>query len=340
MSYADIAAEARGSMGPWCKACPDCDGRACGAHVPGPGAKGSGTVAVRNRVAWEGHRLLMDTIYEGGQPSTETSLFGRTLTLPVMIAPVGDVQRHYGDKLTDVEYNTCVLEAAAQAGTVAWTGDGIRPQIVEKATEIIGSLGGAGIITIKPWPMGMLHEKVALSLSSHPRAIAMDIDGAGLPFLRDFEPPAGPKSVAELKEVAAQCHEARVPFVLKGILSSRGAEKALEAGADAIVVSNHGGRVLDGVPATAEVLPAVVDAVGGACDVLVDGGIRTGIDVFRALALGASATLVCRPFVVCVYGAGATGVMAYLTQLRDELEDAMRMCGALGVAEVCRDMVL
>ena len=97
------------------------------------------------------------------------------------------------------------------------------------------------------------------------------------------------------------------PFILKGIMTVKGAEKALEAGAAGIVVSNHGGRVLDQCPATAEVLPAIVDAVGGKMKVFVDGGIRSGMDVFKALALGADAVLIARPFVTMVYGGGRGG---------------------------------
>ena len=104
----------------------------------------------------------------------------------------------------------------------------------------------------------------------------MDIDAAGLPFLKGLTPPAGSKTVAELREIIDY---AGVPFILKGIMTVRGAEKALEAGAAGIVVSNHGGRVLDGVPATAQVLPEIARAVKGRLTVLVDGGIRTGVDV-------------------------------------------------------------
>ena len=340
MTYAEIAKLARGKMGSWCRACPDCDGRACGAHVPGPGAKGSGIVATRNREAWGDLRLLMDTIYEGEPVSCATVVLGRELRLPVMVAPVGDVKRHYGAMMTDIEYNECVLRAASAAGTVAWTGDGVREEIVECASDLVASLGGCGVLTIKPWPMDVTHRKVARALSAHPMAVAMDIDGAGLPFLRDFDPPAGPKSMAELGEIADQCHDAGTPFVLKGVLGPHGAEKAVRAGADAIVVSNHGGRVLDGVPATAHVLPLVADAVGDDATVLVDGGVRTGIDVFRALALGASGALVCRPFVVCIYGAGEQGVRSYVEQLALELEDAMRMCGARTVDQIDQDMLL
>ena len=107
-----------------------------------------------------------------------------------------------------------------------------------------------------------------------------------------------------------------------------GAEKAVEAGAAGIVVSNHGGRVLDDCPATAEVLADIVAAVDGRAKILVDGGIRTGNDVFKALALGADGVLIARPFVTAVYGGGADSVAAYTEKLGSELADTMRLCGA------------
>ena len=122
-------------------------------------------------------------------------------------------------------------------------------------------------------------------------------------------------------------------------MTVRGARKAAEAGAAAIVVSNHGGRVLDQTPATAEVLEDIVQAVGGQLTILVDGGIRSGVDVFKALALGADGVLIARPFVTAVYGGGADGVRAYVDQLEAELADTMVMCGAHSIGEITRDMV-
>ena len=244
MSYAELSISARGKMGEYCRACPVCDGRACGSKMPGPGAKGSGTVAIRNYDAWQQVLLNMDTIYEPGEVSCATNLFGHEFSLPVMVGPVGDVNRHYGPDYDTVSYNRCVLTAASEAGSVALTGDGMNPDIMRLACELIGELGGAGIPTIKPWSQSTVMEKLELAKAAHPIAIAMDVDAAGLPFLKGFNPPAGAKSQEALAEVVAACEG--IPFIVKGVMTPWGAEKAAEAGASAIVVSNHGGRVLDG----------------------------------------------------------------------------------------------
>ena len=163
--------------------------------------------------------------------------------------------------------------------------------------------------------------------------MAMDIDASGLPFLKNTNPPSGSKSVEELKEIIDY---AGVPFILKGIMTPAAAEKALAAGASGIIVSNHGGRVLDQTPASAWVLPKIAEVVDGRMTVLVDGGIRTGIDVFKAIALGADGVLIGRPFVTSVYGGKEAGVKAYVEKLGAELRDAMQMCGPRNLAEISR----
>ena len=164
----------------------------------------------------------------------------------------------------------------------------------------------------------------------------MDVDGAGLPFLKKLNTSAGSKSQEELAEII---RNAGLPFIVKGIMTVKGALKAKEAGASAIVVSNHGGRVLDQCPATAEVLPEIVDAVQGEMKILVDGGIRSGVDIFKALAIRADAVIIARPYVTAVYGAGAEGIHVLTQKLAAELEDTMEMCGAHTLAEITRDMV-
>ena len=336
MTYQEILANARTCMGPYCKSCPTCNGLACKNTVPGPGAKGIGTGFIRNYQKWQELCVNMDTICENKPVDTSFEFFGKKVALPVFAAPVGAMQLHYGDKYDDLAYNDILVTACAQAGIAAFTGDGTTPAVMEAAAGALKKNGGCGVPTVKPWNMDTIRQKMELVKAADPFAIAMDIDAAGLPFLKNLTPPAGSKTVEELKEISAMAGK---PFILKGIMTVSGALKALEAGASGIVVSNHGGRVLDQCPSTAEVLPAIVDAVGGKMTVLVDGGIRTGMDVFKALALGADAVLIGRPFVNMVYGGGAEGVQVYVDKLKAELADTMAMCGAHSLSDIKRSMI-
>lgn len=336
LTWEGITRAARPLMGGGCKACPVCDGRACKGAIPGPGAKGSGDVALRNYDAWRDVRVVMDTVYEASGPAdTSCGLLGRRWSMPLFIGPVGDVGRHYGPALDTLAYNRVSLKAAAAEGVAAFTGDGVPEELFASSCEAVAEAGGTGVPTVKPWSGPALERRLAQARASGAFAVAMDVDAAGLPFLKGLEPPAGPKSAAQLAQIAAGLP---VPFVVKGVMSAKGAEKAVAAGAAAVVVSNHGGRVLDGCPATAEVLPEVARAVASRAAVLVDGGVRSGLDVFRALALGADGALVCRPFVVAAFGAGEDGVRFLLRRFRAELADAMEMCGARTVADISPEM--
>lgn len=336
MNMQEVLEQSRGRMGTWCKSCPVCNGRACTNHIPGPGAKGTGTVAIRNYEGWQDVFVNVDTIQDTNAVSTTFELFGKTFKYPIFAGPVGAVDMHYSDLYTDATYNDALVEGARKAGIAAFTGDGMDDRIMEAATATIQAQDGIGVPTIKPWPLDIVKAKMELAKQSGAFAVAMDVDAAGLPFLKAFNPPAGRKGVEELKAIRAMCP---VPFIIKGIMSVEGARKALEAGADAIVVSNHGGRVQDGTPSTASVLPKIAQAVQGKMKIFVDGGIRTGVDVFKALALGADGVLVARPFVNAVYGAGAQGVQTLVEKLGSELADTMQMCGATDLASIQASMV-
>ena len=336
MTYAEVLIKAKSCIGVHCKACPVCDGVACRNAIPGPGAKGVGDTAIRNYRAWQEIRVNMDTLCENRPVDTAFSLFGKSFRYPFFAGPVGAVNLHYGEAYDDQSYNRTLVSACAKAGIAAFTGDGTDPGVVQSAAAAIGEAGGLGIPTIKPWDQELVKKKLDLAKQAGAFAVAMDIDAAGLPFLQNRTPPAGGKSVAQLKELTRYAGR---PFIVKGIMTAKGARKARDAGASAIVVSNHGGRVLDQTPATAEVLPEIVHAVGKDMTILVDGGIRSGTDIFKALALGADGVLICRPFVTAVYGGGAQGVQLYIEKLGSELADAMRMCGAFSLKEITRDMV-
>lgn len=337
MNYQEVLEQAKGCVGSFCKACSVCNGKACRNQVPGPGAKGVGDTAIRNYDKWQEIRVNMDTICENGRPDTSLELFGRTFRYPFFAGPLGAVNLHYGDKYDDLAYNKILVKSCSENGIAAFTGDGTNPAVMQAASEAIEAAGGVGVPTVKPWNIDTIREKMALCKKAGSFAVAMDVDAAGLPFLKNMTPPAGSKTVDELREIAKL---AEVPFIVKGIMTARGALKAKEAGAAGIVVSNHGGRVLDQCPATAEVLADIADALkDSGMKIFVDGGIRSGVDIFKALALGADAVLICRPFVPAVYGGAEEGVKLYIEKLGAELEDTMAMCGARDLASITRDMV-
>jgi 4-hydroxymandelate oxidase len=138
----------------------------------------------------------------------------------------------------------------------------------------------------------------------------------------------------DLEWLCGECTGAGLPVVAKGILTDIDARRAVDAGVAGVVVSNHGGRQLDGDPATLDALPEVVDEVGGDTEVLLDGGVRTGPDVVKALALGARAVLVGRPVLWGLAAGGQAGVERVLSLLRDEVADTLRQAGVPRLADV------
>lgn len=336
MNYNEILAAAKDKVGPYCKACPVCNGRACGNAMPGPGCKYPGATAARNFDKWQEIFVNMDTLCPNADPDIGFELFGKTFSAPIFAAPLGSIDMHYGSLYKDQEYNTILLKAAAEYGVAAMTGDGVNPDIMKAAADDMVKLGGIGIPTIKPWNKEFVFEKLDYLKGKGIFAVAMDVDGAGLPFLKAMNPNAGSKSVAEMKEIIDY---AGMPFIIKGIMTVAGAKKAVESGADAIVVSNHGGRVQGGVPSTAEVLPEIAEAVKGQIKIFVDGGIRSGVDVFRAIALGADGVLIGRPLLPMIYGGGEEGFKVYMDKIVGELKSTMTMCGAACLKDIDRAKV-
>ena len=337
MDYSEVLIQARKIDGFRCHACSLCDGRACGSRMPGPGAAGTADTAFRNYDKWKEVRLNMDTIREIREPDTSLELFGRRFALPVFAAPIAGISAHYGGGLKDRDYIESIVSACAVWGTAAFTGDGPDPDNMLAALEAVKAFGGTGVPTVKPWGNALLTEKLSLIRASGAFAAAMDIDTAAFPFVKEPGEASGGKTPGQLAEAV---QNAGVPFILKGIMTEKGADKAVAAGAAGIVVSNHGGRVLDQCPATAEVLEKIAKRVKGKTKIFVDGGIRTGTDVFKALALGADAVLIGRPFVTAFAGAGKEGISCYLEKVAGELRQAMKLCGADTLQEINRDMIM
>lgn len=183
MNVNEIREKSRSVIGPYCKSCMTCNGKACSNKIPGPGAKGTGTVAIKNYDAWQKLEVKMDTIASNNEIDTSFELFGKIFKYPVFAGPVGAVSQHYSDLYNDNSFNEVYVNACAKSGIAAFTGDGLNEEIMIQATRVIKENEGVGVPTIKPWDKETCFEKLKLANESNAFAIAMDIDAAGLPFL-------------------------------------------------------------------------------------------------------------------------------------------------------------
>ena len=337
MNYSEVLESARKNIGPNCKACPECNGIACGNTLPGPGSKGPGNGANDNYNAWRNIKLNMDVIVENVEIDTTSEFFGKELKLPLFSGPIGSIRLQYNPTDDVKDFNEKCLAACESKGVMHFYSTGLEELTQRSAIDSRIAHSNMGVPVINPEAdetiikqMNICKEKQA------PPAICVVVDSAGLPHLKACHGSAGTKSVEQLSMLKK---EAGLPFIVKGIMTAKSALKAVDAGADAIIVSNHGGRVLAGSPATAEVLEEIATAVEGRAKIIVDGGIRTGADMFKAYALGADYCLICRPVLISYYGAGKEGMECYFDKLRDELVDTMYMCGARKISDITRDMV-
>lgn len=329
----EIRDNARKLMEKYCHVCPICNGRACAGEVPGMGGLGSGASFTGNVQALAEIRFNMRLIHDAIDPDTSVTLLGRKLSLPVLAAPIGGVSFNMGGGISEEQYIEAIIDGCKSRSTLGCTGDGVPEFIHGAGFAAIKKAGGHGIPFIKPWEDEELFRKLDLARATGTDILGMDIDAAGLITLRKMGRPVSPKSLTKLTEII---RKSGTKFVLKGIMTPDEAELAVEAGADAIVVSNHGGRVLDHAPATATVLPAIAAAVKGRIAVLVDGGIRTGGDVLKMLALGADAVMIGRPFSIAAVGGLQEGVEKYIDSLQDELKQVMVLTGTRSAAAVDR----
>ena len=339
MSVQEIRNKARERVKSCCRVCPVCDGRACTGEVPGMGGIGSGSSFRNNISALAAWRLNMRVLHGANTPNTALRLWDRDLFLPVFAAPVGAVGRNLGSGMPDEEYVGHLISGCVAANTLASTGDVPDVAMFRKFMEQVKGRGKSVVPFIKPWGKDAVALRMDIAKDAGCDICGMDVDAAGLSVLRTLAAPVGVKTPDEIAEIIELAHQRNMKFIVKGIMTVDEAEIAVRAGADAIIVSNHGGRVLDCTPGTAEVLPEIADVVAGRAVVMVDGGIRTGADVLKVLALGAHVALICRPVAVMLHGDEAEGVPAYFANLQDELAQAMRLTGCADLASIDANVV-
>jgi isopentenyl diphosphate isomerase/L-lactate dehydrogenase-like FMN-dependent dehydrogenase len=301
----------------------------------------------RNRRAFEAHALVPRVFAGAGAPDCAAQVLGSRLAAPVLVAPMG-MQRLVHP---DGEAATAAAAAGAGLGFTVASGSSVA---LEEVARVAGDARWFQLYLLRD--RGISRDLVERAVAAGYRAIVLTAD---VPVVGDrprdrrsrFAPPPGVRN-ANFEPYAAvsAAHHAYVadlerhlawpdlewlvgvagttPVVVKGLLRADDARRALEHGARGIIVSNHGGRQLGRAPATLDVLPPVVDAVGGAAPVLLDGGVRTGVDVVTALGLGADAVLVGRLVMWALAVGGRETVTVVLRQLVDQVRRTMTLVGA------------
>ncbi len=336
MDLSSIRKIAKDQLQPFCRVCPVCDGRVCAGEVPGMGGTGTGSAFRANLEALARHRFNLRTLHSVKTTDTTLSLFGQHLTMPILAAPITGVSYNMGGKMAEEAFADVWINGALQAGSIGMVGDGADPVMYGGGCNAIRAAGGKGVPIIKPRSQDEIINRIRQAEAIGAVAVGMDVDGAGLVTMAMKGQPVGPKTPNELKEVISSTS---LPFVVKGIMTPDEAVIAAACGAAAIVVSNHGGRVLDCTLGAADVLSQIADKVKGRMTILVDGGVRSGADVLKLLALGADAVLVGRPFIVGAFGGGKDGVAFLLNKMKNELVGAMLLTGTADVKKVGRDIL-
>jgi 4-hydroxymandelate oxidase len=316
-----------------------------------------------NAAAFRRLRLVYRVLRDLTGRTLATTVLGVPVSLPVLVAPTafhrlaheeGEVATAraaaaQGTVMTLSTLSTCPLEDVCAAGGPVWfqlyvyRDRGATRALVERAAAAGCK---ALVLTVDAQLWGRRERDVRNRFTLPPELVLANLGGAAM---RLPEAPAGSglaAYVASLFDPALSWRDldwlagiGRLPVVVKGIVHPEDGRLAVEHGAAAVVVSNHGGRQLDTAIATVDALPAVAEAVAGRAEVLLDGGVRRGTDVVKALALGARAVLVGRPVLWGLAVGGQRGVELVLDRLRDELDVAMGLCGCRSPAEVERGLI-
>jgi 4-hydroxymandelate oxidase len=324
-----------------------------------------------NTAGWERMKLYYRVLAGVGKRELETTVLGQKISMPIVVAPTafhklaceaGEIATARAAKTARTLFilsslsNTAMEKVFADppspssgvtgAGSPRWFQLYIYKdcEITRELVQRAEAAGAEAIVLTVDAPGLGTRERDARNSFRLPDGLAVEnlaplgkgempkVSGSGLAaYVRENF-----KSDLGFGDLDWLCGVTRLPVVVKGVCRGDDARRAAEHGAKAVVVSNHGGRQLDTAPATCEVLPHVVEAVGDLCEVYVDGGIRRGSDVLKAIALGARAVLVGRPILWGLTVAGEQGAADVLEILRRELDEAMLLCGCTRIEDIGR----
>lgn len=340
----EVQNEARRVLSPYCRVCKVCNGVACAGHQTnslefgGKGNNGGFQVAIQ---ALREIRIELNPIHEDYDPDLRCSFFEYSFDLPVFASPIGKllvdhpIDSPYFNN--NSRYAEALLRGCHRVGGMAWLGDNKQPGYFEGQIKAIHEVNGAAIPTIKPWAdISEIQRRIELCKEVGAMAVAMDVDAIGLGYqysgsIDGRKHGVCARDVPELRKII---QEAGIPVLIKGILSVEAAQKVRDAGAAGVLISNHGGNVVESSLAPCDVIAGVRRAVGRDLLIFADGGVRSGEDVFKMLALGADAVGIGRPYAWAVYGGGEDGVASYTAKIMWELKNIMRLADCRDLSEI------
>ena len=318
-----------------CAAYPSCDGsfdKICQREAYGKpiglGGVGQGLSFRANSQALADIRFNMSVLGDHFEPDTSCSFLGMDLKFPVLASSTAGAQK-YNDALDETMFCTSVLKGSKDAGTIGLRGDTWFYTLEDNPSlNAMKACNGYGIPIFKPRAQDVLKRLIEKAESYGCKAVGMDLDGCGSTIMALHGQPVFKKNVKDIEELV---NFTSLPFIAKGIMLPDEAQKCADAGVSVISVSNHGGRVMDSTPGVATMLPLIREKLGDSVTITADGGVRTGYDVLKMLALGADAVLLGRDIIRAAVGAGSLGVQLHLEHIKKTLKKAMFMTGTKNV---------
>ena len=296
----------------------------------GFGGAGQGRTFDANFKALEKYRFRMRVVKKYAEPEFTTEFMGQKMRIPVFVSSVSGVRISMNDVINEKDFQKRMIEGASLFGTVGMSGNTVDyPD--HPGVELIGHNKGIGIPVFKPQAMDTLLKLIKRAEKTGCTAIGVDLDGFGSQNWAYRGKPVYRKSREDLQRIV---QSTSLPVMFKGIMAIEDAKEAYQAGAKAIVISNHGGRVLDYGQGVAEVLPGIAKELKGKIRIIADGAVRTGFDVLKLLALGSDYVSIGRPMARMALSGGTDGIKQYLEYVEKDLRLAMLMTGCDTLKEI------
>lgn len=311
-----------------------CMGQKFGAPI-GLGGTGKGLSFKANIDALDRLKLRTNLVGAHENPGISARFFGKQVASPFTASSLSGVKASMGGAITEKEFATAILQGCKDFGNIGLIGNTADDGEEETGVGAVGEIG-VGVPIFKPQKNSRLFELIKMAEDAGANAVGVDLDGVGSTNWEREGKRVFRKSAAEIHELAGSTS---LPFIAKGIMSVDDALACVDAGVDAIDVSNHGGRAQDSTRGVADVLPEIAGAVrtasrGGNIQISAGGGVRTSFDVMKMLALGADHVLIGRDIARAAIGGGAEGVRLHLEYVASDLKRAMLYAGCNRISDI------